>query len=68
MMSNKIEKYEMRDKIKERLGANYCNNTEFIIDDIIEDMTLIACDASSRKENDIEKKLRNDLIPVRLLK
>ncbi len=104
-MSNKIEKYEMRDKIKERLGANYCNNTEFIIDDIIEDMTLIACDASSRKENDIklkpyikkaviseylqrgaegllsrneggisssfndiEKKLRNDLIPVRLLK
>ena len=56
MMSNKIEKYEMRDKIKERLGANYCNNTEFIIDDIIEDMTLIACDASSRKENDIKLK------------
>ena len=105
MMSNEIEKYEMRDKIKERLGANYRNNTDFIIDDIIEDVTLIACDASNRKEddiklkpyikkaviseylqrgaegllsrneggisssfNDIEKKLRNDLISIRLLK
>lgn len=94
----------MLDKIKKRLGANYIENTDDIIEDIIEDFISIACDASNRKKDDkklfpyikkaviseynqrgaegllsrnegsvsssfsdIEKKLRTDLIQIRLL-
>lgn len=94
----------MLDKIKKRLGANYIENTDDIIEDIIEDFTSIAVDASNRKKddeklfpyikkaviseynqrgaegllsrneggisssfNDIEKKLRTDLVSIRLL-
>ena len=42
----------MLKQIKKRLGANYIENTEDIIQDIIADMTSIACDASNRKETD----------------
>lgn len=42
----------MLEQIKKRLGANYIENTEDIIQDIIADMTSIACDASNRKETD----------------
>lgn len=42
----------MLDKIKKRLGANYIENTDDIIEDIIEDFTSIACDASNRKKDD----------------
>lgn len=94
----------MLNKIKKRLGANYVENTDDIIEDIIEDFTSIACDASNRKKDDtklfpyikkaviseynqrgaegllsrnegsvsssfsdIEKKLRTDLIQIRLI-
>lgn len=39
-------------KIKDRLGANYIDGTENILQDIIEDMTSIACDASNRNKED----------------
>lgn len=42
----------MLEQIKQRLGANYIEDTENIIQDIIDDMTSIACDASNRKETD----------------
>lgn len=42
----------MLEKIKSRLGANYVENTDSIIEDIIEDITSIACDASNRKKED----------------
>ncbi|MEI3357011.1 MAG: hypothetical protein V8R81_08545 [Clostridia bacterium] len=42
----------MLEQIKKRLGANYIENTDNIIQDIIVDMTFIACDASNRKETD----------------
>ena len=42
----------MLEQIKQRLGANYIENTDDIIQDIIADMTPIACDASNRKETD----------------
>lgn len=42
----------MLDKIKQRLGANYIENTDNIIRDIIDDMTSIACNASNRNEED----------------
>lgn len=42
----------MLEQIKKRLGANYIEDTEGIIKDIIADMTSIACDASNRKETD----------------
>ena len=42
----------MLEQIKKRLGANYIENTDNIIQDIIVDMTSIACDASNRKETD----------------
>lgn len=95
----------MLEQIKNRLGANYIDNTDDIILDIIDDMTSIAIDASNRKENDeklipyikkaviseynsrgaegllsrsegsvsssfndIEKKLRTDLVSIRVLK
>lgn len=95
----------MLDKIKNRLGANYIENTDDVLQDIIEDMTSIACDTSNRKKddtklfpyikkaviseylqrgaegllskseggessafNDIERKLREDLISVRVIR
>lgn len=95
----------MLDKIKKRLGANYIEGTDDIIQDIIDDMTSIAVDASNRKKddeklspyikkaviseylqrggegllsrneggisssfNDIEKKLRADLISIRIFR
>lgn len=95
----------MLDKIKNRLGANYIENTDDVLQDIIEDMTSIACDVSNRKKddtklfpyikkaviseylqrgaegllskseggessafNDIERKLREDLISVRVIR
>lgn len=42
----------MLEQIKERLGANYIENTDNIILDIIDDMTSIACDASNRNKED----------------
>lgn len=42
----------MLEQIKERLGANYYDDTDSILEDIIKDMTSIACNASNRKEND----------------
>ncbi|MBS5863013.1 MAG: hypothetical protein KIC76_06405 [Firmicutes bacterium] len=44
----------MLEQIKERLGANYIEDTDNIIKDIIDDMTSIACDASNRKKEDIK--------------
>lgn len=96
---------DLLEQIKKRLGANYYDDTDDVIKDIIDDMTLIACDASNRDEddeklipyikkaviseylargaegllseskgsvstsfNDIEKKLRTDLVTIRVLK
>lgn len=42
----------MLEKIIDRLGANYIKGTEDIIQDIIEDMTSIACNASNRNKED----------------
>jgi len=42
----------MLEQIKQRLGANYIEDTDDVIKDIIDDMTSIACDASNRKEDD----------------
>lgn len=42
----------MLNKIKNRLGANYIENTDDTIKDIINDTTLIACDASNRNKDD----------------
>lgn len=95
----------MLDKIKSRLGANYVENTDDVLLDIIDDITSIATDASNRKKDDdklipyikkaviseynargaegllsrnegsvsssfddIEKKLRTDLIQIRIIK
>lgn len=94
----------MLEQIINRLGANYIEGTEDIIQDIIEDITSIACDASNRNRedtkifpyvkkaviseynargtegllsrnegsisssfNDIEKKLRIDIVSIRRL-
>lgn len=94
----------MLEQIKKRLGANYYDNTDDVLEDIIDDMTSIACNASNREEddekifpyikkaviseylargaegllsrnegsvsssfNDIEKKLRTDLVSIRRL-
>lgn len=42
----------MLEQIKQRLGANYIEDTDDVIKDIIDNMTSIACDASNRKEDD----------------
>lgn len=42
----------MLEQIKKRLGENYQEGTDSIIQDIIDDITPIACDASNRNEND----------------
>ena len=42
----------MLEKIKANLGVNYIENTDEILQDIIEDVTSIACDISNRKQDD----------------
>ena len=42
----------MLEQIIDKLGSNYIEDTEDIIQDIIDDMTSIACDASNRNEED----------------
>jgi len=42
----------MLEQIKARLGANYIDDTEDVLQDIIDDITSIACDASNRKSTD----------------
>ena len=39
-------------EIKKNLGVNYQENTDDVLQDIIEDITSIACDISNRKEDD----------------
>ncbi len=61
----------MLEKIKASLGANYIENTEDVLQDIIEDMTSIACDISNRKQDDeklfpyINKAVRSEYITRR---
>ena len=38
--------------IKPKLGANYVENTDDVLQEIINEITSIACDISNRKEND----------------
>lgn len=47
----------MLEQIKKRLGANYQEDTDEVIQDIIDDITPIACHISNRKKDDI------DLVP-----
>lgn len=47
-------------RIKSNLGANYVENTDEVLQDIIEDITSIACDISNRQEDD--KKLEPYII------
>lgn len=42
----------MLNEIKKRLGANYIEGTDDVIQDIIDDITPIACDISNRDEHD----------------
>ncbi len=42
----------MLEKIKANLGSNYIENTDEVLQDIIGDMTSIACDISNRKQDD----------------
>lgn len=42
----------MLKEIKKRLGANYIEDTDEVIQDIIDDITPIACDISNRDEHD----------------
>ena len=42
----------MLKKIKANLGANYVEDTDAVLQDIIEDITSIACNCSNRKEDD----------------
>lgn len=95
----------MLEEIKNRLGANYIDNTNDIIVDIIKDVTSIATDFSNREStdeklipyikkavvseylqrgaegllsrneggisssfNDIEEKLKKDLLQIRIIK
>ena len=42
----------MLEDIKKNLGANYKENTDDVLQDIIDDMTSIACDVSNRNKDD----------------
>ena len=61
----------MLEKIKANLGPNYIENTDAVLQDIIEDMTSIACDISNRKKDDkklfsyIKKAVRSEYIARR---
>lgn len=40
----------MLEEIKKNLGANYIENTDDVLQDIIKDITSIACDISNRND------------------
>lgn len=42
----------MLEKIKANLGANYTENTDTVLQDIIDEITSIACDISNRNKDD----------------
>lgn len=44
----------MLEEIKAILGANYVENTDIVLQDIIEDMTSIACNISNRGKDDLK--------------
>lgn len=44
----------MLEKIKSDLDANYNTDDETVLQDIIDDMTAIACNVSNRKSNDVK--------------
>nr|DAL53641.1 MAG TPA_asm: tail connector protein [Bacteriophage sp.] len=58
----------MLEQIKKNLGANYKENTDGILQDIIDDITSIACDNSNRKKGDtklfpyIKKAVRSEYL------
>ena len=58
----------MLEQIKKNLGANYKENTDDILQDIIDDITSIACDNSNRKKDDerlfpyIKKAVRSEYL------
>ena len=52
----------MLDKIKASLGENYIENTDNVIEDIIEDMTVVALHASQRKNTEKNKELLSPYI------
>ena len=61
----------MLEKIKANLGANYIENTDEVLQDIIEDITSIACDISNRQKEDkklfpyIKKAVKSEYIARR---
>ena len=61
----------MLEQIKINLGANYFDNTDEVLQDIIKDMTSIACDTSNRKKDDeklfphIKKAVRSEYLARR---
>lgn len=58
----------MLEQIKKNLGANYEKNTDDVLQDIIDDITSIACDNSNRKKDDerlfpyIKKAVRSEYL------
>ena len=58
----------MLEEIKANLGVNYIENTDKVLQDIIEDITSIACDISNRKQDDkklfpyIKKAVRSEYL------
>jgi hypothetical protein len=58
----------MLEQIKKNLGANYKKNTDDVLQDIIDDITSIACDNSNRKKDDerlfpyIKKAVRSEYL------
>lgn len=58
----------MFNKIKSNLGENYIEDTDDVLQDIIEDMTSIACDISNRQATDeklfpyIKKAVRSEYL------
>lgn len=58
----------MLEQIKKNLGANYKENTDGVLQDIIDDITSIACDNSNRKKGDaklfpyIKKAVRSEYL------
>lgn len=43
----------MLEEIKANLGENYIENTDEVLEDIIDDVTSIACDISNRDKRDM---------------
>lgn len=42
----------MLEKIKKMLGANYIENTDEVLQVILDEMTSVACDISNRQDDD----------------